>query len=116
MKRNDWILIIGIVLLASIVSLYLVVFTSPGTSVIISVQGEFFGEYDITENQEIVIDDCNVICIEDGKVSMVSADCPDHLCIQQGEIELVGESIICLPNQVIVSIEGNDTQIDAVAK
>ncbi|HPU44228.1 MAG TPA: NusG domain II-containing protein [Dictyoglomaceae bacterium] len=37
---------------------------------------------------------------------MVSSPCPDKICIKQGYISKKGESIVCLPNKVIITIEG----------
>lgn len=47
----------------------------------------------------------NVVHIQDGKVSMHSATCPDQVCVHQGEIApptIV--PIVCMPNVVYVSI------------
>ena len=43
--------------------------------------------------------------IEDGSVRMEWADCPDQLCVQHRGISRDGESIICLPNQIVISVE-----------
>ncbi|MGB9856637.1 MAG: NusG domain II-containing protein [Dictyoglomaceae bacterium] len=39
-------------------------------------------------------------------VRMVSSPCPDKLCIKQGWINKIGESIVCLPNRVVLRLEG----------
>ncbi len=39
-------------------------------------------------------------------VHMISSPCPDKLCIKQGFINKVGESIVCLPNRVVITWEG----------
>ena len=47
----------------------------------------------------------NILHIKDGKVSMHSANCPDQVCVYQGELEpptIV--PIVCMPNVVYVSI------------
>ena len=47
----------------------------------------------------------NVLHIQDGKVSMHSANCPDQVCVYQGEIEPPTIfPIVCMPNVVYVSI------------
>ena len=47
----------------------------------------------------------NILHIKDGKVSMHAANCPDQVCVYQGELEpptIV--PIVCMPNVVYVSI------------
>ncbi len=59
----------------------------------------------------------NILIIENGRARMKEAGCPDKLCVKQGEISKSGESIICLPNRIIVSVEGGEESgIDATAK
>jgi len=53
------------------------------------------------------------ITIEDGKVWVSSAPCPNKLCMRQGKIAKPGESIICLPNRLVITIQGAK-QPDAV--
>ena len=47
----------------------------------------------------------NVLHIKEGKVSMHSANCPDQVCVYQGELEppTIGP-IVCMHNVVYVSI------------
>ena len=60
----------------------------------------------------------NKVVINDGKVSMTEADCPDELCVKTGKISRVGETIVCLPHRVVVEIKGSpdDDSIDSVVK
>ena len=41
----------------------------------------------------------NTVQIENGKVKMAAANCPDQICVHQKAISRNGESIICLPNK-----------------
>lgn len=86
----------------------------------ISVDGKVYGEYSLEDKQEIKIGDTNVCQIEeDGTVSMTEADCPDHLCVKQGKIKEFGESIVCLPNKVVLEIvtdKKTAEEIDSIAK
>ena len=43
--------------------------------------------------------------IDGGGVSMISADCPDKLCMKRGRISGGDLPIVCLPNRVVISIE-----------
>ncbi len=46
----------------------------------------------------------NVVRIEDGVVSMESADCKNQICVQTAAISQPGETIVCLPHRVVVSV------------
>ena len=46
----------------------------------------------------------NELVIEDGEARLTEADCPDSLCVNMGRISRSGQSIICLPHQVVVRI------------
>lgn len=51
--------------------------------------------------------------IEDKKVWVTKASCPQKLCIRQGKISKPGEAIVCLPNRIVISIEGK-SKFDAI--
>ena len=42
--------------------------------------------------------------ISDGKVRVDLADCPDGICVAHRPIFRDGESIVCLPNRVVVTV------------
>jgi len=117
MKKNDWILVAVILVLAGI---GFFIFTSLGRQtagiVKVTVDGEVFGTYSLKKEQEVEINDTNRLIIEDGQVDMVEADCPDQICVDHKTISKNKETIVCLPNKVIVEIVGGeDDEIDAVA-
>lgn len=45
--------------------------------------------------------------IEDGRVWVTDADCPDKLCEHTGAISRAGQQIVCLPNAVVISLVGD---------
>lgn len=47
----------------------------------------------------------NTVVIENGSVYVSDADCKNQICVNHSPITKKGESIICLPNKVIVEIE-----------
>lgn len=53
----------------------------------------------------------NTLVIKGGVADMTSADCPDHLCVKQKAISKEGESIICLPNKVVVTVKATRNPI-----
>lgn len=48
----------------------------------------------------------NLIEIGDERVRVKEADCPDKLDVKKGFISNIGETIVCLPNKLIVEIKG----------
>ena len=56
----------------------------------------------------------NRIEIKDGRVRMLEAFCPNHLCIRQGWIRFEGQSIVCLPNKVTITVRGTGDGYDFV--
>lgn len=120
MKRNDIILLVGILVLSALLfGLFRLRQTSEtGTYAVVSVKGKEYGRYLLSENQVCEIAGplgMNRLIIKDGKVWMEEAVCPDHYCIKQGDISNTGEQIICLPNGIIVEvIGGEENGLDAI--
>lgn len=48
----------------------------------------------------------NVIVREGAQIRIVSADCDDQLCVRMGAKDGIGETIICLPNRVLIEVRG----------
>lgn len=44
----------------------------------------------------------NEIEVRPGSIGIVSADCPDRLCVHQGFIDHAGLPIVCLPNKLVI--------------
>lgn len=44
----------------------------------------------------------------DGKIRVIEEKSPLHLCSKQGYISETYESIICLPNKIVINIKAND--------
>ncbi len=53
------------------------------------------------------------LVIEKDGVYVEYADCPTQDCVRTGKITRAGESIVCLPNRVVVTLEGK-AAFDAV--
>ncbi len=43
----------------------------------------------------------NTVAVQNGKISVIQASCPDHYCMKRGECDR-GADIICLPNQLVI--------------
>ena len=57
----------------------------------------------------------NVLQIKNKKVKIIEASCPDKIDVKFGEIDKVGQSIICMPNRLIIQIKSNKpNELDVV--
>ena len=108
MKKADFIFLLAAAAICLVLFFARSQQRTQGSFAVVEVDGELYGRYDLRKEQEIGIGDTNRICIEDGTVRMIEADCPDHLCIHQGRISSRGEMIVCLPNRVSVQIDTPD--------
>ena len=118
MKKKEAVFI-GALLVIS-VALCIFVYAVPhGThgSIQITVDGKLYGTYSLAEDQVIQIGDTNVCEIKDGEVKMTEADCPDKLCVHQKAISKTNETIVCLPNKVVVQVIGaGESELDSIAR
>ena len=48
----------------------------------------------------------NLIAVVDGYVFVKEADCEDRVCIAEGKINRIGDTIICLPHKLKIVIKG----------
>lgn len=91
-----------------------------GSNILITVDGEEYGTYSLFEEQTITIgegDNENIIVIKDGKAYMKEASCPDQLCVDQNEISFDKESIICLPNKVVITVISDvESDVDGIVR
>ncbi|MBQ8310003.1 MAG: NusG domain II-containing protein [Clostridia bacterium] len=86
---------------------FLVITTPDGTS-----------EYALSENREIEINSQGIVLIaviENGAAYVRESDCPDGVCRVGGRIFKSGESILCAPAGIRLSIKGGDGNVDYVA-
>ena len=118
MKKNDWILAACILLAAVAILLFQFVRSDSGAGTVpVTVDGEIFGTYSLAEDQTVDIDGTNRLVIENGTAEMEWADCPDQICVNHRAVSREGESIICLPNQVVISVtDGEEAELDGIVQ
>ena len=112
MKHKKDIIIIALALLTAL-ALYLVAnltATDVVTTVVATVDGREVLRRPLVMNSDYEIPGKegarNVIRVENGQVYMLEANCRDGLCIQQGRMKNTAKRIVCLPNGVVISLEG----------
>lgn len=126
--RNDIILISVIVIISvALLLIWKLVYlkgqdTDSDACVEVTIDGRSYGTYPLSNDDTIEIkngdgDVTNTLVIKGGVADMTSADCPDHLCVKQKAISKEGESIICLPNKVVVTVKSDTkSDIDSISK
>lgn len=121
MKKND-VIMIGIIVVIALatwvgVNLYGEQNTKDAQAVV-TVDGEVYGSYPLSEDREVKIEaesgGYNLLIIEDGAASIEEASCPDKICVNHKPVDKTGETLVCLPNKVVVEIQnGEEADVDA---
>ena len=105
--KNDIIFIAMLLALIVVLDAVYIFSRGEGDTVTVTVGGELYGEYPLSEDRTVEIkngDAVNLLIIEGGKAFVGSASCPDGICVSHKPISRDGESIICLPNEVVVTV------------
>ncbi len=111
MKRNDILLILGLVLVG-VVAFFVTHRGEQAAGVEVYADGSLVWQRSLSDTDTFEV---NGVTIEvaDGSARVVSSDCRDQTCVHMGAIQRAGESIVCLPNRVSVVLTGEDA-LDAV--
>lgn len=107
-KKGDIILSVGCIFAAVLLLVLAFIFKADGKTAVITVDSEVFGQYKLSDEQDIVIKTEhgeNMVQISNGKITVTSANCPDHYCVDHVAIDSVGETIVCLPHRVVIEIK-----------
>lgn len=74
---------------------------------------------EVQEPYEFIVQDTsggsNTIRVENGRIAVIDADCPDKVCVKQGFISDGTLPIVCLPHKLTISIAGKSGGYDAIA-
>ena len=118
-KRD--LILFAVIIAAGLIGMAVLYLRPAVTSVTVevAVDGAVTMTLPLSEDTEVRIDGVNggenLLVIEDGKAKIISASCPDGVCVRHYAISRDGESIICLPNRVVVTIRGGEKgEVDAV--
>ena len=121
-KKNNHLdlVIIACMIAIGLFAMTIVLFVQKdGEMVTVEVSGREVASFPLSEDVTYVIDGknggTNTLMIKDGYAWVEDASCPDGLCRNMGKIHNSSQSIICLPNEVVIRITGGeDSEIDAV--
>ncbi|MBQ3935312.1 MAG: NusG domain II-containing protein [Clostridia bacterium] len=87
---------------------------SPGTQFEILLRGERLGLYALADDRDIPIEGICIVSVRNGTVFMKESNCPGKTCVHHAPVSNGGETIVCLPNQVVIRVLGSDADVDYV--
>ena len=108
--RNDIILIAVLLTVVLLAGTAVFFWRGEGDTVTVEVDGRLFGTYALSEDRTVEIrtgeggEELNLLVIKDGKAYVETATCPDGICAAHKPISREGESIVCLPHNLIIEI------------
>jgi len=116
MNKNDWKLLF--ILLVIILILFIIFFSNQTKALKAHVyyENDLILELDLNINNTYTVKGNLgdvLIEVKDKKIKVLEETSNYHLCSKQGYISKVGESIICLPNRIIISLPNDsvDTEV-----
>ena len=120
MKQGDRILFVILLVALVVASMQFFIPNTRSKSIIIRSDGTVVKKISLTKNKT---EEFNIrskegsltVEIKAGRVRVIESTCKDKLCVKEGWIEKVGESIVCLPNRISISIVGEkENGIDSI--
>lgn len=123
MNKNDLKLII-IILTIAIITFFMIAIIDKGSNkqALVYYDNNLVLVIDLNnkEQTEYIVEGYNgpvKIVTNNGKVKVEEEDSPLHLCSKQGFIEKSYETIVCLPNKIVIKISGKEqNNLDAVLR
>jgi len=109
--KNDILLVIAICVIVAIAFAVYLATRTQGSVVTVQIGESVHSSYPLDTDITVTLpsgDDgkqFNVLVISDGKASVLEASCPDLVCAHHKPIQNTGETIVCLPNKVIITVE-----------
>lgn len=115
--RYDLILIGALLVISLGVLLITTLTRREGGYVEVEQSGQIVATYSLSIDGEYSLNGgTNILVIEGGAAYLKDANCPDKTCVKTGKIHYVNQSIICLPNEISITVRGNsDDGVDIVS-
>lgn len=117
----DGLVVLAVVLFAG--ALVFLLRPSEGSAItaVVTLDGQVVAQYrldQLTEPVTLTLEEASyplTIQVEQGRICIAHSDCPSQDCVRTGWISRPGQQIICLPNRLVISLSGTETEgFDAV--
>jgi hypothetical protein len=114
---RDWIAFAAVLLLAALLAILPLLTARTGALLVVTTpEGEML--YPLSQNDcfEIVSQGITLsVVIEDGAAYVKESTCPDGVCRSTRSISKSGETVLCAPAGVTLTVRGGDGDVDFVA-
>lgn len=120
-KQKILMIVCVVIFLLGIAGSALVLWMPHGTQINIVQDGTVLYTFDLVsaENQTLEIEyegRINTVQIEDGKIRMLEAECPDQTCVHMVWLDSKAMPIVCLPNHLSIEFTDSENDVDAVIR
>lgn len=121
MKNKVLIRICAVIFLAGIIGSIWMLKMPHGTQVNVVQDGKTIYTFDLSKTEDQTFDvsyegRVNTVQIQNGKIRVLEAECPDKTCVHMGWLESGALPIVCLPNRLTIEFAGGVADVDAVVK
>ena len=113
--KGDVIFIAALLAFAALLGAVLMLTRQAGNAVVVTIDGEYYATFSLSEPlvHEIRTGEdgqqLNVLVIKDGQAFVQHASCPDGICANHRPISYGGQSIVCLPHRVVITVQRQST-------
>lgn len=119
MKLKKWEMILLVIIL---VTLCLWAFwpKESGNTVSVTVDGKTVAELPLDQDATFFVDGYGefslTVIVGNGECYVVESTCPDLICQNHAPVSGAGEQIVCLPGRTVVTVAGEEGEVDAIAQ
>ena len=106
------VVIVVLLLLLVALTLCFALGSAKGASAEIYLGGKLYRRVDLSKDCEIDLEHLTVI-VEKVAIRVCDADCPDKICEERGAISKAGQTIVCLPNRIVIKVVGKG-EVEAI--
>ncbi len=123
LKKGDGIVLLAVIAAALLLwLLHSVIYPAATDGVVeITANGTHYGTFPLDTSRTFTVETANggknTIHIENGQAWVTGASCPDRLCERQGAVSRRGETVVCLPNGLVLTVrDGKQGDVDFIVR
>lgn len=119
LNRSDWV-VLGTILIGALVlyGLFHCLFSQSSSQVSVYYDDRLVATLDLNQDETLVLSKADYplllddleITVSNGKVAITKETSPNHICSRQAPTSSTLTPLVCLPNHVVVRVEGDSLQ------